>query len=95
MIKNKKTLAISSLMLSALFFGSTFVVVKDLLNDFSPLNIVFMRYGLAAILFLFTGGIPKKATLPHKMDRLLSTVDRVLLVILWLRLGFRVFLFVI
>jgi len=62
MIKNKKTLAISSLMLSALFFGSTFVVVKDLLNDFSPLNIVFMRYGLAAILFLFTGGIPKKAS---------------------------------
>src|SRR6056300_936216 len=62
MIKNKKTLAISSLMLSALFFGSTFVVVKDLLNDFSPLNIVFVRYGLAAILFLFTGGIPKKAS---------------------------------
>ena len=62
MIKNKKTLAISSLMLSALFFGSTFVVVKDLLNDFSPLNIVFMRYGLASILFLFTGGIPKKAS---------------------------------
>lgn len=62
MIKNKKTLAISSLMLSALFFGSTFVVVKDLLNDFSPLNIVFMRYGLAAILFLFTGGKPKKAS---------------------------------
>jgi len=61
MIKNKKTLAISSLMLSALFFGSTFVVVKDLLNDFSPLNIVFMRYGLAAILFFFTGGIPQKA----------------------------------
>lgn len=58
MIKNKKTLAISSLVLSALFFGGTFIVVKNLLDDFSPINIVFLRYATASILFLFTGGIP-------------------------------------
>tara|TARA_B100000902_G_scaffold399808_1_gene472670 strand:- start:2513 stop:3340 length:828 start_codon:yes stop_codon:yes gene_type:complete len=63
MIKNNKTLAISSLMLSALFFGSTFVIVKDLLNDFSPMNIVFLRYSIAAFLFLITGGLPKREIL--------------------------------
>ena len=62
MIKNNKSLAISSLVLSALFFGSTFVIVKDLLNDFSPMNIVFLRYSIAAFLFLLTGGIPKRET---------------------------------
>ena len=62
MIKNNKSLAISSLVLSALFFGSTFVIVKDLLNDFSPMNIVFLRYSIAAFLFLITGGIPKRET---------------------------------
>ena len=63
MIKNKRTLAISSLMLSALFFGSTFIIVKNLLDDFSPINIVFLRYAIASILFLLTGGIPSKKTL--------------------------------
>lgn len=63
MIKNKRTLAISSLMLSALFFGSTFIIVKNLLDDFSPINIVFLRYAIASILFLLTGGIPNKKTL--------------------------------
>lgn len=63
MIKNKKTLAISSLVLSALFFGGTFIVVKNLLDDFSPTNIVFLRYGIASILFLFTGGIPSARTI--------------------------------
>ena len=63
MIKNKRTLAISSLMLSALFFGSTFIIVKNLLDDFSPINIVFLRYAIASIMFLLTGGIPNKKTL--------------------------------
>ena len=63
MIKNKRTLAISSLMLSALFFGSTFIIVKNLLDDFSPINIVFLRYAIASTLFLLTGGIPSKKTL--------------------------------
>ena len=63
MIKNIRTLAISSLMLSALFFGSTFIIVKNLLDDFSPINIVFLRYAIASILFLLTGGIPSKKTL--------------------------------
>tara|TARA_B110000459_G_C16610383_1_gene495791 strand:+ start:166 stop:993 length:828 start_codon:yes stop_codon:yes gene_type:complete len=62
MIKNKKTLAISSLVLSAIFFGGTFIVVKNLLDDFSPINIVFLRYAVATILFLFSGGIPTKKT---------------------------------
>lgn len=62
MIKNKKTLAISSLVLSAIFFGGTFIVVKNLLDDFSPINIVFLRYAIATILFLFSGGIPSKKT---------------------------------
>ena len=62
MIKNKKTLAISSLVLSAIFFGGTFNVFKNLLDDFSPLNIVFLIYAVATILFLFSGGIPTKKT---------------------------------
>ena len=62
MIKNKNTLAISSLVLSAIFFGGTFIVVKYLLDDFSPINIVFLRYAVATILFLFSGGIPTKKT---------------------------------
>jgi len=52
MIKNKKTLAVSSLILSALFFGGTFIVVKNLLDNFSPINIVFLRYAIASLLFL-------------------------------------------
>ena len=63
MIKNKKTLAVSSLILSALFFGGTFIVVKNLLDNFSPINIVFLRYAIASLLFLFTGGIPTKKTI--------------------------------
>ncbi len=63
MIKNKKNIAVLSLILSALFFGSTFIIVKDLLTQFSPINIVFMRYAIAAALFLFTGGIPKRSSL--------------------------------
>ena len=63
MIKNKRTLAISSLILSALFFGGTFIVVKNLLDDFTPINIVFLRYAIASLLFLMTGGIPNKKTL--------------------------------
>ena len=63
MIKNKKTLAVSSLILSALFFGGTFIVVKNLLDNFSPINIVFLRYAIASLLFLLTGGIPTKKTI--------------------------------
>ena len=63
MIKNKKNLAIVSLILSALFFGGTFIVVKNLLDDFTPINIVFLRYAIASLLFLMTGGIPNKQTL--------------------------------
>ena len=63
MIKNKKNIAVLSLILSALFFGSTFIIVKDLLTQFPPINIVFMRYAIAAALFLFTGGIPKRSSL--------------------------------
>ncbi len=63
MIKNKKNIAVLSLILSALFFGSTFIIVKDLLTQFSPINIVFMRYAIAAALFLFTGGIPNRSSL--------------------------------
>ena len=63
MIKNKRTLAITSLILSALFFGGTFIVVKNLLDNFSPINIVFLRYAIASFLFLLTGGIPSKKTI--------------------------------
>jgi drug/metabolite transporter (DMT)-like permease len=56
-------LAVSSLILSALFFGGTFIVVKNLLDNFSPINIVFLRYAIASLLFLLTGGIPTKKTI--------------------------------
>ena len=60
MILKDKNRAIISLVTSALLFGSTFAVVKDLISDLTPVNIVFLRYLLAAILFLITGGIPEK-----------------------------------
>ena len=60
MILKDKSRAIIALVTSALLFGSTFAVVKDLISDLTPVNIVFLRYLLAAILFLITGGIPEK-----------------------------------
>ena len=60
MFKNKKVVAISALIFAALLFGSTFIVVKNLLETLSPTTVVFIRYLIASILFLITGGIPKK-----------------------------------
>ena len=60
MFKNKKVLAINALILAALLFGSTFIIVKNLLEDLSPTTVVFLRYLIASILFLFSGGIPQR-----------------------------------
>ena len=60
MILNNKNIAIVALVTSALLFGSTFAVVKDLITSISPVNIVFLRYMIAAMLFLIIGGIPEK-----------------------------------
>ncbi len=60
MFKNKKVIAINALILAALLFGSTFIIVKNLLSDLSPTTVVFLRYLIASILFLFIGGIPSK-----------------------------------
>jgi drug/metabolite transporter (DMT)-like permease len=58
--KNKSLIA---LFFSALFFGSTFLIVKNLLVSFSPTFIVFMRYVIASIFFLIIGGIPNTRSL--------------------------------
>ena len=60
MFKNKKVIAINALILAALLFGSTFIIVKNLLNNLSPTTVVFLRYLIASILFLGFGGIPSK-----------------------------------
>ncbi len=60
MFKNKKVIAVNALILAALLFGSTFIIVKNLLVDLSPTTVVFLRYLIATILFLFSGGIPPK-----------------------------------
>tara|TARA_Y100001949_G_scaffold102930_1_gene86828 strand:- start:74 stop:901 length:828 start_codon:yes stop_codon:yes gene_type:complete len=60
MILKNKNIAIIALVTSALLFGSTFAVVKDLISSLTPVNIVFLRYVIASILFLFIGGIPEK-----------------------------------
>ncbi|MFL2696342.1 MAG: DMT family transporter [Candidatus Actinomarina sp.] len=60
MILKNKNRAIIALVTSALLFGSTFAVVKDLISDLTPVNIVFLRYLLATLLFLITGGVPEK-----------------------------------
>jgi len=57
---NQKLKAYFSLIVSALFFGSTFLVVKNLLINVSPVLIVFARFFIASILFLIIGGFPKK-----------------------------------
>jgi drug/metabolite transporter (DMT)-like permease len=49
-----------ALFISALFFGSTFLIVKNLLSTFSPTFVVFLRYIIAAIVFAIIGGLPKK-----------------------------------
>lgn len=51
-----------ALILSAFLFGTTFLVVKNLLTTMTSSNIVFWRYVLASILFLIAGGIPDKET---------------------------------
>ena len=60
MFKNKRVIAVNALILAALLFGSTFIIVKNLLDSLSPTTVVFLRYLIASILFLFFGGIPKK-----------------------------------
>ena len=60
MFNNKKVIAINALILAALLFGSTFIIVKNLLSDLSPTTVVFLRYLIASILFLGFGGIPSK-----------------------------------
>ena len=52
MFKNKKLIAVNALVLAALLFGSTFIIVKNLLDDLSPTTVVFLRYLIASILFL-------------------------------------------
>jgi len=60
MFKNNKVIAVNALILAALLFGSTFIIVKNLLDNLSPTTVVFLRYLIASILFLFTGGLPTK-----------------------------------
>jgi len=60
---NQKLKAYFALVISALFFGSTFLIVKNLLINVSPALIVFARFFIASILFLFLGGFPRKQTL--------------------------------
>lgn len=62
MLNKDNTKHLSALFLSSLFFGSTFIIVKILLNVFSPVSIVFIRYFIASIIFLILGGIPSKST---------------------------------
>ena len=40
MFKNKKVIAVNALVLAALLFGSTFIIVKNLLDDLSPTTVV-------------------------------------------------------
>ena len=63
MFKNKKVLAINALILAALLFGCTFLVVKDLLGTMNAANIVFWRYLVASLLFVLAGGLPSKETI--------------------------------
>ena len=60
MLINEKNKALIALFVSALFFGSTFLIVKNLLNIFSPTFVVFLRYIIAAFFFAVIGGIPEK-----------------------------------
>ena len=66
MFKNKKVLAINALIIAALLFGCTFLVVKDLLDSMNASNIVFWRYLVASILFFLAGGIPDKETIKEQ-----------------------------
>ena len=63
MFKNKKVLAINALIIAALLFGCTFLVVKELLDSMNASNIVFWRYLVASILFFIAGGLPGKETI--------------------------------
>ena len=63
MFKNKKVLAINTLIIAALLFGCTFLVVKELLDSMNASNIVFWRYLVASILFFIAGGLPGKETI--------------------------------
>ena len=60
---NQKLKAYFALVISALFFGSTFLIVKNLLINVSPVLIVFARFFIASILFLFIGGFPRNQIL--------------------------------
>ena len=60
MLINEKNKALIALFVSALFFGSTFLIVKNLLNIFSPTFVVFLRYIIASFFFAVIGGIPQK-----------------------------------
>ena len=44
MFINEKNKSLIALFVSALFFGSTFLIVKNLLSIFSPTFVVFLRY---------------------------------------------------
>ena len=63
MLISEKNKPLIALFFSALFFGSTFLIVKNLLVSFSPTFIVFMRYIIASIFFLVIGGIPNSKTI--------------------------------
>ena len=52
-----------ALFISALLFGCTFFIVKDLLYTMSPSLIVFWRYFIASFLFLIIGGVPNIRTI--------------------------------
>ena len=60
MLINEKNKSVAALFISALFFGSTFLIVKNLLGTFSPTFVVFLRYIIAAFIFGLIGGIPNK-----------------------------------
>ena len=62
MFINEKNKSLIALFVSALFFGSTFLIVKNLLSIFSPTFIVFLRYIIAAFFFAVIGGMPEKRT---------------------------------
>ena len=57
---NPQNKALLALFASAMLFGSTFLVVKNLLDDLSPMFVVFCRFLIASIFFLIIGGIPNK-----------------------------------
>ena len=57
---NPQNKALLALFASAMLFGSTFLVVKNLLVDLSPMFVVFCRFLIASIFFLIIGGIPNK-----------------------------------